>query len=314
MQHPGPPDSATTTTENDYLLAAGDLCLKASAIGAGIRGLWREAAGAEGQREAIITGYARPRDQIGAQGDVLLPFPSRLQGGRYTFDGQQYQMPLNDAGANAIHGFLRHVPWQVVESRAETVTFTVSTGRDAYPGYPFPLRCYVTYGLDDQGMTCRFSVTNTGSGPAPVGAGFHPYFSVGSSRIDEDILHLPMERTLRLDTVAGTPLDFRQPRPIGDAVIDACYAGPLRDADGVLRVRLASPHPKGRAVTVWMDGAFDYVVVYSGDTLPQTPYRRRALAIEPLTCGSDAFNHPERGLTVLAPGESLSGIWGVTAE
>ncbi len=66
-------------------------------------------------------------------------------------------------------------------------------------------------------------------------------------------------------------------------------------------------------LTVWMDDAFNYVVLYSGDPLPET-HRRRSLAIEPMTCASDAFNHPEWGLVRLEPGRTFAGSWGVTAE
>ena len=66
-------------------------------------------------------------------------------------------------------------------------------------------------------------------------------------------------------------------------------------------------------LAVWMDEAFDFVVLYSGDPLPPA-HRRRALAIEPMTCGSDAFNHPEWGLRALAPGDSFTGSWGVTTS
>jgi aldose 1-epimerase len=37
---------------------------------------------------------------------VLFPFPNRIRDGRYTWDGREYQLPLDDpAGKNAIHGF-----------------------------------------------------------------------------------------------------------------------------------------------------------------------------------------------------------------
>jgi aldose 1-epimerase len=60
-----------------------------------------------------------------------------------------------------------------------------------------------------------------------------------------------------------------------------------------------------------MDETFEYVVLYSGDTLPPS-HQRFALAIEPWTCAPNAFNYPERGLNVLAPGARLSGSWGVS--
>jgi aldose 1-epimerase len=62
-----------------------------------------------------------------------------------------------------------------------------------------------------------------------------------------------------------------------------------------------------------MDASFGYVVLYSGDPLPET-HRRRSLAIEPMTCGTDAFNHPEWGLVTLSPGAIFKGAWGVTPE
>ena len=308
----------TEIADRDITLYANNMQLKASTYGASLRGLWRE--GPHGQQEQIITGYTGAMGKVGGQGDVLIPFPGRVRNGRYIFDGQTYQMPLNDKeGPNAIHGFLRLVGWETVEQREHAVTFAATLRADEHPSYPFSLRATVTYVLHDQGMTCRFMIQNIGDRAAPVAAGFHPYFTVGSPFIDADLLQVPMAATLecenllptgRILPVDGTAYDFRQPRPIGDTAFNTCYLNPLRDPDGLLRLRLIAPNAT-RAVTVWMDGAFNYVVLYSGDPLPPT-HRRRALAIEPMTCASDAFNHPEWGLTVLAPATTLAGSWGVT--
>ncbi len=309
-----PTDSADT----EITLYRNDLRLKVSPYGASLRGLWRERP--HEQQEHIITGYTGANGKVGGQGDVLIPFPGRVRDGRYTFDGHTYQMPLNDKeGPNAIHGFLRLVGWQTVAQGAHAVTFAAALRADEHPGYPFSLRATVAYALDEEGMTCRFSIQNTGDRAAPVAAGFHPYFTVGSPVIDADLLHVPMAATLEFDNllptgrilpVDGTAYDFRRPHAIGDTTFNTCYLHPLRDPDGLLRLRLVAPHAT-RAVTVWLDGAFGYVVLYSGDPLPE-PHRRRALAIEPMTCGSNAFNHPEWGLTVLAPAATLTGSWGVT--
>ncbi len=110
----------------------------------------------------------------------------------------------------------------------------------------------------------------------------------------------------------GTEFDFQQPRSVGETVLNICYLHPSRDADGKLRVRLSDSAAQ-TALTVWMDASFDYVVLYSGDPLPDD-HRRKSLAIEPMTCGADAFNHAEWGLVTLVPGETLTGSWGVEAE
>jgi len=64
-------------------------------------------------------------------------------------------------------------------------------------------------------------------------------------------------------------------------------------------------HPtSGRAIDIAMDHAFSAVVVYTGDAITDAP--RAALAIEPMTCASDAFNHPDWGLKRLVPEETFS--------
>lgn len=308
-------------SDDEVVLRKGELRLKVSPYGASLRGLWRE--NAPGEAESIITGYAGAKGKVGGQGDVLIPFPGRVRDGRYTFEGQTYQMERNDKdGPNAIHGFLRLVPWEVVEQSETEAAFKVSLSSGQHSGYPFSLQVLVRYTLEDSGMTCRFTVTNTGDQSAPVGAGFHPYFTAGSATIDENILQVPFESILEFDSgilptgrvlpVEGTAMDFREPRTIGSTAFNTCCLNPIRDSAGHLQIRLASPR-SGKSLAVWMDNTFNYVVLYSGDPLPET-HRRRSLAIEPMTCGSDAFNQPEWGLTTLSPGQSLAGSWGVVTS
>jgi aldose 1-epimerase len=301
----------TITTEADdqnteYLLHGDDLRLRVSPFGASVRGMWRG-------DDLVITEYRGAENNIGSQGDVLMPFPSRIPDGRYTFDGATHQLAVNDSGRpHAMHGFLRSALWETTERSDSNVTFSITVNDGDYSGYPFALRISVTYSLQSAGLRCDFHCENFGIRPAPFGAGFHPYFTVGSDIIDVDILEVPLREFLKNGEhveVAGTRWDFRKPKPVGDAPCDAVYRNPVRDSDGLARVRYTSPDGN-RAITLWMDQTFDYLVLYSGDTLPPT-HQRRALAIEPWTCAPNAFNYPERGLTVLAPGESLSGSWGV---
>src|SRR5690349_3852177 len=170
-------NSADTVSDAEITLVHGDLRLKVSPFGASLRGFWRE--GADGRREEIVTVYTGAKGKVGGQGDVLIPFPGRVRDGRYTFEGQTYQMVLSDKeGPNAIHGFLRLVAWEVEEQSGSAVTFAASLGADEHPGYPFALHATVAYSLDDSGMTCRFTVRNVGDRAAPLAAGFHPYFMV----------------------------------------------------------------------------------------------------------------------------------------
>jgi len=306
--------------DEDIHLTHGDLHLTVSAYGASLRGLTR---GEGTTAKPIVTSYEGAKNKIGGQGDVLIPYPGRVNHGAYTFDGHNYQLPLNDKeGPNSIHGFLRTVIWDVAELTADTVTFETHLNASDYTskGYPFSLQVKISYGVGPDGLTCSYIMKNVGDNAAPVAAGFHPYFTVGSETIDNDILHVPFEGKLEFNDdliptgvvqpVSGTDFDFLEPRTIGKVEINTCYVQPLRDADGRLRVSLQSAE-SGDAIVVWMDESFDYVVLYSGDVLP-AGHERRALAIEPMTCASDAFNRHEWGLVSLAPGEETRGNWGVT--
>ena len=306
--------------DEEITLAVGDLRLKVSAFGASLRGLRRDTL--DGKRQDIITGYTGAKGKVGGQGDVLIPFPGRVRNGHYTFNGQTHELNRNDKdGPNAIHGFLRLAMWETEAQTEDWVRFAISLDPAAHPGYPFALRATVLYMLDTDRFSCRYTIENTGPQAAPVAVGFHPYFTVGSEAIDVDTLHLPFASTLEMANllptgnilpVDGTPFDFRQPRPIGETVFNTCFLHPVRDPDGLLRVHLADANNQ-RALTLWMDDTFNYVVLYSGDPLPET-HQRRSLAMEPMTCASDAFNHPEWGLMRLEPGQTFAGAWGVTTR
>lgn len=302
------------SNDNDpeIVLRAGEWTTTVAPYGASLRGAtWRG--------EPVVTSYHGRENKQGGQGDVLIPFPGRVARGAYTFEGTAYQMPINDKESpGAIHGFLRSRVWEVAGQAEDRVSFQLRF--EGAEGYPFALEANVGYTLGQNGLACLFTLTNRGDKAAPVAAGFHPYFTALSDTIDNDTLTVPFASYLEFDerliptgrvlSVEGTPYDFRAPRVIGNTRLNTCYLDPTPGAAS-LDVRLESAR---RRVTVTMaTEPFGSVVLYSGDPMPAT-HARRALAIEPMTCGSDAFNHPEWGLRRLEPGQSFGGTWGVRAE
>ena len=274
-----------------------------------------------GAETDVVWGYAGGSRKKGGQGDVLIPFPGRIKEGRYTFDGTSYQLERNDKeGPNAIHGFVRNVPWTVREQQSERVEFEVAIDSTHYAprGYPFSLNVRVTYHLQSTGLSCRFAIQNAGANFAPVGVGFHPYFTVGTAAIDEAEACIPAGGYLEFDdrlaptgrilSAVGGEWDYRQFRPIGSRRFNHCYMELERDSDGVSTASLRNPR-NGTTIDVVMDRSFSALVVYTGDAIADAP--RRALAIEPMTCASDAFNHPDWGLERLAPGETFTGRFAV---
>lgn len=311
----------TTPHDTEILLASGRQRAVLSPFGASLR---RYFLVKDGTETDVVWGYSGRINKKGGQGDVLIPFPGRVAYGRYRFDGHDYQLPCNDKeGPNAIHGFARSRLWTVIEQSATRVSFEVSFQEDEYAvrGYPFTLHAVVSYSLEAEKLSCGFTVHNRGHRMAPIGVGFHPYFTVGTGMVDDAELTVPAREYLEFGrtltptgnvlSVEGIGFDAHEYRRIGGTCFNHCFLNLLRDGRGFCTVSLRDPHT-GRTIAVEMDQSFTSFVLYTGDAIQDVP--RRALAIEPMTCASDAFNHPEWGLTRLLPGEAFSGVYHITSH
>ena len=268
----------------------------------------------------ICDGFAVDERASGGRGQPLLPWPNRIEDGRYDFERESLQVPLDEVDKhNAIHGLTRWLNWSLLEHAADRVR--LGQLLHPRPGYPFTLQLEIQYALDDAGLTVHTTARNVGRRGLPFGAGQHPYFTVGTPLVDEATLHLPagfrveLDGTRQLPTgvllpLAGTVYDFRTPKPIGNLVIDDCFGDLPRDANGRAHVTL-SDAGTGARVTVWMDREYRYAQAFTGDTLAP-PRRRRGVAIEPMTCPPNAFRTGV-DLIVLPPGEAITLQWGVSA-
>ena len=92
-------------------------------------------------------------------------------------------------------------------------------------------------------------------------------------------------------------------------MLDHAFTDLERDADGLARVATHGTRTEGAAVELWVDETYPYLMVFTGDPLPDVD--RRSLAVEPMTCPPNAFNSGEK-LTVLEPGQTITSAWGIT--
>jgi aldose 1-epimerase len=290
-------------------LLAGEQRVALDEVGGGLRSY--TARGRE-----IFDGYPAGEPSSSGRGQVLIPWPNRLQDGSYEFDGQRHQLELNEPeNRNAIHGLVRWEPWTVAEREPDRVVMVHTLSPQ--PGYPFTLELRIEYALAMDGLTVRTTATNVGESACPYGGGFHPYLTVGTETVDSVILHLPAETVVGADErglplaaapVEGTEYDFRRPRPIGSTRLDHAFTDLVREEDGLARVALGGFHPSS-GLDLWVDEAYGYLQVFSGDLLPDV--NRRSLAVEPMTCPANAFR-TGAGLIRLEPRTSFTGAWGIT--
>jgi aldose 1-epimerase len=128
-----------------------------------------------------VLGYASDAMCTAGRGQVLAPWPNRITDGRYTFDGVEYELPINERGrSTAIHGLVRWASWTPTARSDSSVTLTHTL--HPQPGYPFALAFEVTYELDDDGLRVTTRAENVGDRPCPFGLGHHPYIAC---RVDE---------------------------------------------------------------------------------------------------------------------------------
>jgi len=302
------PPATVPLTGAQYEIAADGYQAVATELGAGLREL------RYGGRP-VIAGYQPDELPPGAAGQLLVPWPNRVDRGRYTVAGTEYQLDLSEPKAgNAIHGLGRWAPWPVVRHDHHAVT--LRQGLLGRTGYPFCLDLEVEYHLSGTGLRVSVTARNVGAHAAPYGTGSHPYLTTGAPAVDECELTLPAARWLPVDErgipvgpaqdVAGGALDFRAASRIGAARLDHAFTGLDRDEQGRAWARLAS---NGTEVALWAGPDYRWLQVFTGDTL-DAAHRRRAVAIEPMTCPPNAFA-TGTDLIMLAPGDSVTRTWGI---
>ena len=266
----------------------------------------------------VIDGFGPDEWSHSGRGQVLAPWPNRLADGRYEFHGVRAQAALDEPERhNAIHGLVRWLPWTLQTRHQNQLSLRLQLHPS--PGYPFSLLLEMEYHVGRDGLVVTTTAHSTDNGPAPFGLGFHPYLAAGPETVDGAILHLPAHHTLDLDdrglptgdltAVEGTERDFTTARFIGPTVLDTAFTTLDRDAEGRAWASLDVPGGDIGA-SLWADAGFGYLMVYTGDTLGEVARRRRAVAIEPMTCPPNALR-TGKDLRVLEPGQGWSASWGI---
>jgi aldose 1-epimerase len=248
---------------------------------------------------------------------ILFPWPGRVAGACFTFNGREYRLPVNEpARGHAIHGFACERAFRVTRRGPYFVTAILDSSD--YPDlnsiWPWPFVLEIAYEVGN-GLRLKARITNSGAAVMPFGFGAHPYFHAPlnpQGLRDAMMIELDADARWPLDArliPAGAvePLtgkyDFRVPRPLGTNTYDDAFRmAPISvDDREAPRARLIDPSLK-LALDIRADAAFGEFVVFA-------PPNNPVVALEPYTCAPDAFNLAARGITAgmreLAPGQSF---------
>ncbi|WP_432570322.1 aldose epimerase family protein [Kineococcus sp. SYSU DK005] len=197
-----------------------------------------DAAGARGDVVVALPDVASYEAAEGYPGAVVGRVANRLAGGRFTVDGVEHRVPLND-GPNALHGgaegFDQRV-WRAEEVAAAAGPAVRLSLRslDGDMGFPGELVAAVTYALSEgpDGVVLRLDYEATTTAATPVNLTNHAYVNLdGPGTVEDHVLrahasrYLPVDEVLiptgELREVAGTPFDFRSPARLGERLREA---------------------------------------------------------------------------------------------
>ena len=215
-----------------------------------------------------INGYIRGR--VPYAGATVGRYANRISGGEFKLDGKTYETPKNNAG-NTLHGgnmgFDRKV-WTARPTASGVIMTLVSPDGDM--GFPGNVTASVDFELHRQHGAPALSIayTATTDQPTVINLTNHSYFNLAndpSTPVFDDIARIDADKytpfnatsipTGTIDTVEGTPFDFRQPHPIGKSIPDRGYDNNLvlRDHKPTQAVAEIRDPATGRDIQVFTD-------------------------------------------------------------
>ncbi len=246
---------------------------------------------------------------------ILFPFPNRIRGGKYTWDGREYDLSESnapgDVDGNAIHGFCLDRPWRVTSIGKGYVVGEFQLSRDAPERrklWPADCLIEIRYVLFGSLLRADVRIANPGDSLLPWGFGTHPYFHLPlapGSDPKHCLIQVPAQEQWELidclPTGTREPVardkDLREGAYFDQVTLDDVQTG-LKTDSQVLEL-LIIDEQAGVQVSQRCDEIFREVVVYS-------PPGRCAVCLEPYTCVTDAINLAPRGIDagwrVLEPG------------
>lgn len=194
----------------------------------------------DGKVDNVVLGFRNIDDYVSKNpyfGTITGRYANRIGNAKFTLDGTEYKLAVNN-GPNSLHGGAKGFDkkiWAVKELPGEgKVGLELSyLSPDGEEGYPGNLAVTVNYTLTDDNEF-RIDYTATTDKPTVVNLTSHSYFNLagnGSGTVLDHKLQLnadkftPVDATLiptgKLQDVAGTPFDFREPQVIGDRIRQA---------------------------------------------------------------------------------------------
>ncbi len=289
----------------------------------------------DGQMRDVVLGFDSIQDYVSKPSDFgasIGRYANRINQGKFTLDGTEYQLPQNNYG-HCLHGGPQGFQYRVFDAvqpnpQELELTYVAEDGEEGFPGN---ITCKVLMKLtDDNAIDIRYEAET--DKPTIVNMTNHSYFNLDGDAarneahlltIDADY-YTPVDSTFmttgEIAPVEGTPMDFRTPTPVGARINDYDFVqlknGNGYDHNWVLNTKgdvtrkcatLESPLT-GIVLDVYTNEPG--IQVYAGNFLDGSltgkkgiTYNQRASVCLETQKYPDTPNKPEWPSAVLSPGE-----------
>jgi galactose mutarotase-like enzyme len=195
----------------------------------------------------------------------MAPWAGRTRHGRFTFRGQDYQLPLNDR-EHALHGTVRDRPWAVEGAGTHKVLLSCDLG----PHWPFAGWVEHLVRLHEDHLDLELSV-HANDDAMPAACGWHPWWrrtlpdgETAELELHADAMHRRDDEGIAVPDLVRPP----SPGPWDDCFTELSAPAKLRWSD---------------TIEVTIDTDCPDLVVF--DELDE------AVCVEPQTGPPDALNH-----------------------
>ena len=289
----------------------------------------------DGQMRDVVLGFDSIQDYVSKPSDFgasIGRYANRINQGKFTLDGTEYQLPQNNYG-HCLHGGPQGFQYRVFDAvqpnpQELELTYVAEDGEEGFPGN---ITCKVLMKLTaDNAIDIRYEAET--DKPTIVNMTNHSYFNLDGDAarneahlltIDADY-YTPVDSTFmttgEIAPVEGTPMDFRTPTPVGARINDYDFVqlknGNGYDHNWVLNTKgdvtrkcatLESPLT-GIVLDVYTNEPG--IQVYAGNFLDGSltgkkgiTYNQRASVCLETQKYPDTPNKPEWPSAVLRPGE-----------
>ena len=289
----------------------------------------------DGQMRDVVPGFDSIQDYISKPSDFgasIGRYANRINQGKFTLDGVEYQLPRNNYG-HCLHGGPQGFQYRVYDAvqlnpQELQLTYVAKDGEEGFPGN---ITCKVLMKLtDDNAIDIQYEAET--DKPTIVNMTNHSYFNLdgdaGSNAehlltIDADY-YTPVDSTFmttgEIVPVEDTPMDFRTPMPVGERINDFDFVqlkngngydhNWVLNAKGDINRRAASLKSQKTGIVLDVYTNEPGVQVYAGNFLDGSltgkkgiTYNQRASVCLETQKYPDTPNKPEWPSAVLRPGE-----------